>query len=426
MASPDDRNPYDILQVARDATTDDVHAAYRRLVRQHHPDISPDPDATTKMQDLNWARDTLVDPDKRRLYDLQSRVQSYRRAHPSGPQPQPWQRYAQPKRGSSPGKSGGPTSGATSGPATSRRTGAPGTTQTRYRSSDYRRPGGNGGASTSRRAPGSGPRAYDRARSGPAGPRARSTGYRRPGDNSKTRAYRYRETRSRPADEPSTGAWRAATGSTPWERSARRGPSPGGRSTGAASARAASGADAAQRTGSTRRTEHSGDTTCAPGQDFSAAFWELVGRGVTRVFGQAENPAALFSISVALVGVLLFGVVLLLGGVFGSGQDAIAPYVPPTASLAPTATVTPLPTASPGGQWIEIWGEAYREGIQGLVSGAGYDVRVQLGDRVFIDGVTRAAYFCSVQAVPVTTTPPDVTACLPIDLPPYLGGYASD
>ena len=35
---PDKSNPYVILGVARDATDDDIKSAYRKLVRENHPD----------------------------------------------------------------------------------------------------------------------------------------------------------------------------------------------------------------------------------------------------------------------------------------------------------------------------------------------------------------------------------------------------
>jgi hypothetical protein len=60
MAHTDKRDPYQILNVPRDADRETIEAAYRALVRQYHPDVSHDPDATARMQDINWARETLT------------------------------------------------------------------------------------------------------------------------------------------------------------------------------------------------------------------------------------------------------------------------------------------------------------------------------------------------------------------------------
>jgi curved DNA-binding protein CbpA len=40
---PGKRDHYRVLGVPRDASTREIRRAYRRLARQHHPDISPAP-----------------------------------------------------------------------------------------------------------------------------------------------------------------------------------------------------------------------------------------------------------------------------------------------------------------------------------------------------------------------------------------------
>lgn len=63
------RDYYDILGVPRSASSEDIQRAYRRLARSLHPDVSKDKDAERKFKELNEARDTLKDPEKRDLYD---------------------------------------------------------------------------------------------------------------------------------------------------------------------------------------------------------------------------------------------------------------------------------------------------------------------------------------------------------------------
>lgn len=60
---------YQILGVARDATAEDVKKAFRRLARKYHPDVSKDPDAETRMKEVNEAYAVLSDPEKRAAYD---------------------------------------------------------------------------------------------------------------------------------------------------------------------------------------------------------------------------------------------------------------------------------------------------------------------------------------------------------------------
>ncbi|MEH1014408.1 J domain-containing protein [Micromonospora sp. CPCC 206060] len=63
------RDPYEILGIGPEATTEEIVAAYRRKVRLLHPDTATgDARAATL---LNLARDVLCDPDTRRAYDRQ-------------------------------------------------------------------------------------------------------------------------------------------------------------------------------------------------------------------------------------------------------------------------------------------------------------------------------------------------------------------
>jgi len=60
---------YALLGVPRDATDSTIKKAYRELCFKTHPDRNPSPDASAKMQQLNEAYETLMDPQKRRQYD---------------------------------------------------------------------------------------------------------------------------------------------------------------------------------------------------------------------------------------------------------------------------------------------------------------------------------------------------------------------
>ena len=63
------KDPYRIIQVAHHAEPEVIEAAYKRLARKYHPDLSSSADATAHMQDLNWAYQILIDPAKRARYD---------------------------------------------------------------------------------------------------------------------------------------------------------------------------------------------------------------------------------------------------------------------------------------------------------------------------------------------------------------------
>lgn len=60
---------YKILGVAKNATTEDIKKAYRRLARQHHPDLNKRPEAEKRFKEVNEANEVLSDPEKRKRYD---------------------------------------------------------------------------------------------------------------------------------------------------------------------------------------------------------------------------------------------------------------------------------------------------------------------------------------------------------------------
>ncbi|HET7682840.1 MAG TPA: molecular chaperone DnaJ [Marmoricola sp.] len=64
------QDPYEILGVDRQADTDTIKKAYRRLARQYHPDVNPDPAAQERFKEISAAYEVLSDPEKRRTFDL--------------------------------------------------------------------------------------------------------------------------------------------------------------------------------------------------------------------------------------------------------------------------------------------------------------------------------------------------------------------
>ena len=65
-----DRDYYEVLGVARDATPEAIKKAYRGMARKYHPDVNPgDKAAEGKFKEVQQAYDILSEPEKRALYD---------------------------------------------------------------------------------------------------------------------------------------------------------------------------------------------------------------------------------------------------------------------------------------------------------------------------------------------------------------------
>ena len=61
---------YRILGVSREASSDVIKKAYRKLVFEHHPDRNPDSkDAEEKIREINAAYEVIGDAESRRNYD---------------------------------------------------------------------------------------------------------------------------------------------------------------------------------------------------------------------------------------------------------------------------------------------------------------------------------------------------------------------
>lgn len=61
---------YAVLGVRRDAGQDEIKKAFRRLARELHPDVNPDPKTQERFKEINAAYEVLSDPQKRQVYDL--------------------------------------------------------------------------------------------------------------------------------------------------------------------------------------------------------------------------------------------------------------------------------------------------------------------------------------------------------------------
>jgi molecular chaperone DnaJ len=60
---------YSVLGVSRNASTEDIKKAFRRLARRYHPDVNKAPDAKQKFQKISEAYEVLSDPQMRSRYD---------------------------------------------------------------------------------------------------------------------------------------------------------------------------------------------------------------------------------------------------------------------------------------------------------------------------------------------------------------------
>lgn len=64
------RDYYEVLGVARDASEDEIKRAYRKMALQNHPDHNPDnPEAEQRFKEAAEAYEVLRDPERRARYD---------------------------------------------------------------------------------------------------------------------------------------------------------------------------------------------------------------------------------------------------------------------------------------------------------------------------------------------------------------------
>ena len=64
------KNFYQILEINEDANEEEIKIAFKRLAKKYHPDLNKkDPHAKEKFIELKKAYDTLIDLEKRKIYD---------------------------------------------------------------------------------------------------------------------------------------------------------------------------------------------------------------------------------------------------------------------------------------------------------------------------------------------------------------------
>lgn len=98
---------YKILGVSRSASQDDIKKAFRRLAREHHPDVTRDKSGSdAKFKSINEAYAVLGNPENRKKYDRLG-------ADWDKPEPPPGARYTQSRRGR--GGAGGSPNGSARG-----------------------------------------------------------------------------------------------------------------------------------------------------------------------------------------------------------------------------------------------------------------------------------------------------------------------
>lgn len=62
-------DPYSVLGVTRSASDDDIRKAYRKLVKELHPDVNPSKGAEERFKKVTAAHEIVGDPDRRRQFD---------------------------------------------------------------------------------------------------------------------------------------------------------------------------------------------------------------------------------------------------------------------------------------------------------------------------------------------------------------------
>jgi DnaJ-class molecular chaperone len=61
---------YQLLEIEKNATQDEIKKAYRKMALRYHPDLNSDLEAEEQFKNINHAYSVLADPAKRQYYDL--------------------------------------------------------------------------------------------------------------------------------------------------------------------------------------------------------------------------------------------------------------------------------------------------------------------------------------------------------------------
>ena len=69
-----EKDYYDLLGVPRDAGTEQIKKAFRKLAFQYHPDHNKEPEAEQRFKEVREAYEVLCDDEKRASYDRYGRV----------------------------------------------------------------------------------------------------------------------------------------------------------------------------------------------------------------------------------------------------------------------------------------------------------------------------------------------------------------
>lgn len=73
------RTHYEVLEIPRTASQQEIRRAYRRLARRYHPDLNADWDSRGRFEELATAYGVLHDPRARARYDRSCAPAEHRR-----------------------------------------------------------------------------------------------------------------------------------------------------------------------------------------------------------------------------------------------------------------------------------------------------------------------------------------------------------
>ena len=65
------KNYYEILNINRKSSRDEIRNSFRKLAKEYHPDTNKTPEAENMFKDINEAYDVLTNEEKRKKYDRQ-------------------------------------------------------------------------------------------------------------------------------------------------------------------------------------------------------------------------------------------------------------------------------------------------------------------------------------------------------------------